>query len=414
MLKKEILIKFAVVGTVVVLPLDSWSQDEGGLVPGRLEIGDAAPGDEVKVTEKGQLLPGDIDSRLPNIDLPAPDPRDDIQKSFDLLPESIRNMDKAKQDRIRDLLDEAANFIQGIRIQEGLDRLLKIEELTKDFYATYNLRGAIYTKLRDFDKARAAFQKALELRPGLMEAMFNLAELDFVEKKFAAAETAFRKLKEEHSNRFASHADAEKLIDYKLFISTLLQSTAPGDSKEREALAMLEEYDLRLMSVAAPDELSDSGESLIIVALVGDDLHIRIFDGVGQRVVDKAEAELVKGQDLTDLKEMLNKIPFSDGPSLSDNDLKKWLNEIQFPDDDFTLADKRSVINKATSIAGFTHFDYLDDYPGFYYSQAALAFHQGREQDAEDWMASASRIYSKAIQSIYIDALIEMGWVEAL
>ena len=29
-------------------------------------------------------------------------------------------------------------------------------------------------------------------------------------------------------------------------------------------------------------------------------------------------------------------------------------------------------------------------------------------------MASARRIYDKATQTIYIDALIEMGWVESL
>ncbi|MFT5405978.1 MAG: hypothetical protein ACI9DF_004836, partial [Verrucomicrobiales bacterium] len=59
-------------------------------------------------------------------------------------------------------------------------------------------------------------------------------------------------------------------------------------------------------------------------------------------------------------------------------------------------------------------FDFLDDYPVFYYGKAALAFHQDNKEEAEEWMASARRIYDKATQTIYIDALIEMGWVESL
>jgi hypothetical protein len=53
------------------------------------------------------------------------------------------------------------------------------------------------------------------------------------------------------------------------------------------------EWDLRLMSVAATKDLLDVGRNLIIVALVGADLHIRIFDASGKKVVDKAESELI-------------------------------------------------------------------------------------------------------------------------
>jgi hypothetical protein len=50
---------------------------------------------------------------------------------------------------------------------------------------------------------------------------------------------------------------------------------------------------LRLMSVAAADGLVNEGRNLVIVALVGTDLHIRIFDASGEKVVDKAENELL-------------------------------------------------------------------------------------------------------------------------
>ena len=98
-------------------------------------------------------------------------------------------------------------------------------------------------------------------------------------------------------------------------------------------------YDLRLMSVAAADGLLNEGRNLVIVALVGTDLHIRIFDASGTKVVDKAENELATGETLTALKKQLNPIP-------EESDLSK--------------EHKQKIIGDATSIAGHTRH-YKDD-----------------------------------------------------
>lgn len=96
-------------------------------------------------------------------------------------------------------------------------------------------------------------------------------------------------------------------------------------------------YDLRLMSVNTPDELEDKGHSLVIVGLVGSDLlHIRIFDRKGEKVIDKAENALVRGEALTALKERLD--PFPDESRLSQKD-------------------KQEIIKHAISSAGHTHPD---------------------------------------------------------
>lgn len=91
-------------------------------------------------------------------------------------------------------------------------------------------------------------------------------------------------------------------------------------------------YDLRLMSVAKADDLPNNGDKLIIVALVGTDLHIRIFDS-NNKVVDKAENELVSGEALAALKNRLTPIP--DVSILSNKE-------------------KLKIIEDATSIAGYT------------------------------------------------------------
>jgi hypothetical protein len=96
------------------------------------------------------------------------------------------------------------------------------------------------------------------------------------------------------------------------------------------------EGDLRLMSVAAADGLVNEGRNLVIVALVGTDLHIRIFNASGKKVVDKAENELVRGATLTALKKQLNPIP-------DESDLSK--------------EHKQKIIGEATSIAGHTPWE---------------------------------------------------------
>ena len=121
-----------------------------------------------------------------------------------------------------------------------------------------------------------------------------------MEKKFPEAEAAFRKLQIDFADHFARNPETGKLVEYKLFICVLMQSEGEGDSKEKEALAMLET------------------------------------------------------------------------------------------------------------------FDYLDDFPVYYYSQAALAFFREDKEEADGWMTSAAKIYSKPMQTIYVDALVEMGWVDAL
>lgn len=93
-------------------------------------------------------------------------------------------------------------------------------------------------------------------------------------------------------------------------------------------------YDLRWMLVDASDGLLNEGRNLVIVALVGTELHIRIFDANGKRVIDKAENELISGETLKALKKQLNPLPDESGLSQEE---------------------KQKFVRNATSIAGHTH-----------------------------------------------------------
>ena len=61
-------------------------------------------------------------------------------------------------------------------------------------------------------------------------------------------------------------------------------------------------YNLERVEGRTPAVLPDSGESLVVVGLINDGLHIRIFDAGGEMVVDKTEVVLSSGLALTELK----------------------------------------------------------------------------------------------------------------
>ena len=79
-------------------------------------------------------------------------------------------------------------------------------------------------------------------------------------------------------------------------------------------------YDLRFIWVAATDDLPNTGRNLVIVALVGSELYIRIFDASGEKIVDKGEQELVNGRTL---KVVAQRLQRADVSSLSDADQRE-------------------------------------------------------------------------------------------
>ena len=58
------------------------------------------------------------------------------------------------------------------------------------------------------------------------------------------------------------------------------------------------------------------------------------------------------------------------------------------------------------------NWDYLDDFPGFYFGNAAILFNKSEKIEARKWLAAAKRIYAPALVTLYTDSLIESGWIE--
>jgi tetratricopeptide (TPR) repeat protein len=57
-------------------------------------------------------------------------------------------------------------------------------------------------------------------------------------------------------------------------------------------------------------------------------------------------------------------------------------------------------------------FQFTGDTPALYYAQAAWEFQHNNPEKAADWSASANKIYSSALNSVFADAFYDVGWMQ--
>ncbi|TMP96960.1 MAG: tetratricopeptide repeat protein, partial [Verrucomicrobia bacterium] len=57
-------------------------------------------------------------------------------------------------------------------------------------------------------------------------------------------------------------------------------------------------------------------------------------------------------------------------------------------------------------------FQFTGDTPALYYAQAAWEFKHNNPDKAADWTASARKIYSPALNSVFADAFYDLGWMQ--
>jgi tetratricopeptide (TPR) repeat protein len=57
-------------------------------------------------------------------------------------------------------------------------------------------------------------------------------------------------------------------------------------------------------------------------------------------------------------------------------------------------------------------FQFTGDTPALYYAQAAWEYQHHNAEKAADWAASANKIYSAALNSVFADAFYDVGWMQ--
>jgi tetratricopeptide (TPR) repeat protein len=228
------------------------------------------------------------------------------------LPAVLKKLSPDQLAKYAKVRDEATDFMRSVRLQESLEKLSEAERIAGDSVAELeNLRGAIYTKMRDFPNARLHFEKSVSLDKNAFHPNFNLAELDFVQKKYSSAIKAFTHL------------------------------LAENDTLKKAAMAQVKE-DLK----SAVERQFLSTDSLI---------NFKLF-----------------------ICQTLEK-------------------------------------NQAAADSIFKSFNsYDNDSPAYYFAKSVQAFAAEKKEVGEEWIASAKNIYPASITEVYVDSMVEMGWMTTL
>ncbi len=109
-------------------------------------------------------------------------------------------------------------------------------------------------------------------------------------------------------------------------------------------------YELQLTRVPGLESLPRTGQALVLVAKVGENLHIRIFDPSGKQVIDKPQQKLVAGAELDSLKNVL-----CDGAPLDTSKLTQ--------DERQTVIDCAALVSGSQPIEAKKVIEYLYDRP---------------------------------------------------
>jgi Tfp pilus assembly protein PilF len=123
---------------------------------------------------------------------------------------------------------ESGDYAQATLLIDQADKLVP------DQADAWNLRGAVYLKQGIFDKADAAFARAVALDPNLWAAQFNLGEVAFHRKDYRRARERFDALLSQTDRR--KDANRWELAAYKTFLSCLLMGDDVAAHKKLEKI----------------------------------------------------------------------------------------------------------------------------------------------------------------------------------
>ena len=108
---------------------------------------------------------------------------------------------------------------------------------------TVNIRAAIAIEEKRFDEGREFCKKALQIDPKFFPALFNLAEIPFMQGKYAEARLAYEKLLDDESS-----AD---LIKFRLYLTYLLEKNDEVAKQLLEKIPLLNDSPIYFYGYAA-------------------------------------------------------------------------------------------------------------------------------------------------------------------
>lgn len=118
------------------------------------------------------------------------------------------------QRRLAMVLRQSTQLYEAGEFQAALERLGALQGPAAEDLSVLNLRGAILTKLGQYDTAGDLFRSILTADPDYFPAAYNLGEVDFLRGEYAAALETFQRIRRSEPRN--------ELVRFKVFLCELL------------------------------------------------------------------------------------------------------------------------------------------------------------------------------------------------
>ena len=128
--------------------------------------------------------------------------------------QSSESLPEDTEERYKVVYVNAAQAFSRNNLDEALKYLELADQAKPNQASNANLRGAIYTRKRDWTNAESSFRNALKLQPDLPMAQFNLGEVLFLNNKYGEAREKFQ--------IFLNSQPKNDLGIYKIYLCDLL------------------------------------------------------------------------------------------------------------------------------------------------------------------------------------------------
>lgn len=151
--------------------------------------------------------------------------------------QEFSNLPKEKREEFQKKLAEAQRLFAQKRVFETIGKANEAAAIFKNHPDLQNLLGACQVEFRNFDKAMEHYKEADKLAPGQPTILFNMAELNFVTKDWAAAEVNLGKVLSMTANSKGNNLQLSRLVEFKLLLCKLKLG------KKEEAAKMAKKYD---------------------------------------------------------------------------------------------------------------------------------------------------------------------------
>lgn len=148
--------------------------------------------------------------------------------------QDFTNLPKKTRDEYGRKLIKVQNLFNQKRIFDTLEKIDELDKIFPNHPAALNIKGACYVEIRAFDKANTLFKQVLKISPNNVNVQFNLAEVDFVTRKWQSAHNRFTNL---IALIPATNKSMLRLCEFKLLLCQLKTDHI------KEAKALSKKYD---------------------------------------------------------------------------------------------------------------------------------------------------------------------------